>query len=180
VTLPHRSVERPAIAVHNGGLFIFWTDRGTKQIATAFSVNGTTWSTPQGFGYQASSTPALASFDGQLHVAWTAAQGGYLSVATWNGVSLDPVTVPERSLVAPSFAVVGAKLWLSFVDSSSRYVTVLDSSGDLVFDNRRTYNLQSVKTPVIVDFRLPNRVPGPRLPVYIFTPLENVSLAVRF
>ena len=66
------------------------------------------------------------------------------------------------------------------VEPATGYVTVLDSPGVLVYENRRVYNMQSVKTPVIIDFRLPGPVAGPRLPLFIHTPRQNVTFARRF
>jgi hypothetical protein len=180
ITLPYRSLERPNIAESGDGrLALTWIDAASRLIQVSFSTDGLVWTAPAEIPEIASQTPAVAQFAGALHLAWVSTSG-YLRVGTWNGTGVDWRALPDRSLVAPSLAIVNGRLLLSFSDPITSYVTTLDSSGDLNFTNRRTYNLQSVKTPIVVDFRLPNRVAGPKLPLYITTPLQNVTFATRF
>ena len=71
----------PAIASHNGRLFLAWKGSGNENLNLAFSDdNGLTFKGTTPFGDTSDYAPTLASFNGTLYYGWTG-EDDHLNVA---------------------------------------------------------------------------------------------------
>ena len=88
VTLPDTSDAAPALASHNGRLYLAWKGSGNPQLNIEVSDDGGhTFGRKMVFSDTTQHGPALVSHEGQLILAWTREGANHLDVAT---VSLPP------------------------------------------------------------------------------------------
>ena len=123
VTLPDTSDAAPALASHNGRLYLAWKGSGNPQLNIEVSDDGGhTFGRKMVFSDTTQHGPALVSHEGQLILAWTREGANHLDVAT---VSLPPdgsigpfshqTVVPDaRSGDGPALASHDGRLYLAW------------------------------------------------------------------
>jgi hypothetical protein len=99
----------PALALHNGVVFVCWAAAADQRLWLASSADsGRTWSGKRPIAEESSDgSPALVSYRGRLVVAWRGTDGaGTLTIATSpdDGASWGKVILPEWSIAGPSLA----------------------------------------------------------------------------
>ena len=114
----------PALAAFGGKLHMVHNGSSKPTHLWYSTFNGTSWSkNVRIYGHYASGPPALAVYQNMLHIAYRKAGTNdlYMAVSydggsTWSGAKK---AVPTRS--APSLAVFGDKLYMSYCAPTSKY-----------------------------------------------------------
>jgi hypothetical protein len=119
------SDNNPAIASHNGQLFIAWKGSGNDNLNLAVSTdNGRSFHGTKTFGDTSSDSPGLASYDGQLYLAWKGSGNENLNVAAIdlgpnpgnpqiNGL-VNKLTFTDTSELGPALVAQGGLLFISW------------------------------------------------------------------
>jgi hypothetical protein len=99
VVLGDSSDAGPAIASHNGRLFLAWRGSGNPQLNLMVSTdNGATFGGKHVYGDTSPHAPALVSHNGELLLAWIGQGDGHLNVAK---VTLEPQIVATSTTSSP-------------------------------------------------------------------------------
>jgi hypothetical protein len=138
VTLGDSSDVGPALASHNGALFIAWRGRGNDKLNLMFSTdNGGSFGRKFVFdGETTSEAPALASHNGDLYLAWKGSGNDNLNVASVliasdnTGVTGiiglgDKVTLGETSHSHPGLGSDGGDLFLGWRGEGDEHLNLL-------------------------------------------------------
>ncbi len=122
VMVDQLSSDGPALAGHDGHLFIAWTGRGNRQLNVIATADGGGFSNPVTLSEAGIAGPALASFGGRLCMGWTGTDSnGFLNViAAADGFAFrDKVTLQDVSSAAPALSVDGP-LWTAWTGVGNR------------------------------------------------------------
>lgn len=102
------STAAPALAVHNGTLYLCWVDTDQRLQLMSSADHGRTWTGKRAVDQESSgAAPAIASYAGRLVVAWTGTDGaGTLNLATSadDGHTWEKVVLPEWSVAGPTLS----------------------------------------------------------------------------
>ena len=145
------TTDTPAICAHNGNLFLAWKGDGNDNLNVAqvgVNVDGA----PTGFvnkitlGDTSPTSPALASNNGTLYLAWKGDSNDNLNVlsSTDEGRTFgDKMTSPESSDAAPALAANNGQLFMAWKGSGNDNlnVAVVDtdvSTGNATGISRKT------------------------------------------
>lgn len=156
------SPESTALTAHNGNLYIAWKGDGNDNLNVAI-VNVDAFGSPTGFsnkntlGDTSPVSPALASFNGNLYIAWKGDGNDNLNVmvSTDNGATFgNKLTSPETSDDAPSLAVFNGNLYIAWKGSGNDNLNVaivnVDAFGSPTgFSNKVTLGETSPVSPSI-------------------------------
>ncbi|GIG88017.1 hypothetical protein [Plantactinospora endophytica] len=131
VTLGDSTDRSPALASHDGRLFLAWRGSGNNQLNLAFSTDaGRTFQGTTTLGDSSEHSPALVSHGGRLLLAWTGRGNEQLNVArvvlignTAGGFGIegveDKVVLDETSSDAPALASHNGRLFLAWKGSGN-------------------------------------------------------------
>ncbi|KPM45139.1 hypothetical protein AK830_g1313 [Neonectria ditissima] len=98
--ISEKPASRPAVAVHQGRLWMIWLDASTNRITSSvLDSTGESWTGPIKWDVpgQACGSPAIAEFQGVLHLAYTQEDDGKLVHMTFNDI--------EQSLETSGFVM---------------------------------------------------------------------------
>ncbi len=183
VVLGDTSEEAPALASHNGRLFLAWTGRGDGNLNLMFSDdNGATFHGKTTFGDSSHDAPALASHGGRLFLAWTGRGDGNLNVAkatlfgnTAGGFGIEglegKVVLGDTSEEAPALASHNGRLFLAWKGAGNDNLNLLFSrdgvfhAGPWCFSDLSRFGLY------VATYRTP-----PAQPDALDTPLQSLGL----
>jgi hypothetical protein len=177
------SEQGPALASHNGRLFLAWKGSGNDNLNLAFSDdNGRTFPGKKTFSDSDTShlAPALSSHNGRLFLAWTGRGDGNVNVAkvvlfanTAGAFGIegleDKVTLGDTSEQAPALASYSGRLFLAWRGSGNENVN-LACSRDGAFGPWFIIDLSPLGLYVAA-YRTP-----PAQPDQLDTPLESLGL----
>jgi hypothetical protein len=153
VGLGESTTDGPALAFHDGRIFIAWKSHGSKHLKMTLSGDGGATFGPV---YTSSETsdagPSLASHNGRLFIAWKGVGDQYLNVAK---VSLfastagnfgiegieENVTLTDSSSHTPALASHDGRLFIAWKGSSDNNLNVMFSS-----DNGATFHGKHIST----------------------------------
>lgn len=138
VTLGDTTTASPALASHNGRLFLAWRGVGNNFWNVMFSAdNGQTFSGKFTSGETSDAAPALLSVNGILFLAWKGVGNNQLNAAQ---VSLDAagavqgfaskVTLGETSSAGPALAADASRLVLAWKGSGNANLNVMASANN--------------------------------------------------
>jgi hypothetical protein len=131
VTLAATTDKAPALASHDGRLFVAWRGSGNKQLNLAFSEdNGLTFKGTRTLAEASDEPPALASHAGSLFLAWTGLDNEKLNVArvvlfgnTAGGFGIEglegKVVLGDSSGGGPALASHDGRLFLAWLGSGN-------------------------------------------------------------
>ncbi len=134
----------PAIAGFNDKIYMAVVNgsSGDRIAITSSSDGGAKFGNLVDFPERTNTTPALATFDGRLYIAWRGTNSAHeLNVeSSTNGVNWgDKVTLPESSIAGPALASVDGRLYISWTGTDPAHELNVESSADGVnFGNRVT------------------------------------------
>ncbi|HEX2295711.1 MAG TPA: M64 family metallopeptidase [Actinomycetota bacterium] len=146
VVLSDSSGRGPALASHDGRLFLAWRGSGNPQLNLMFSDdNGATFRGKKVFGDTSPHSPALASHGGRLFLSWAGRGNENLHVAkvrffanTAGGFGIDgledKVVLSDSSGRGPALASHDGRLFLAWRGSGNRQLNLMFSD-----DNGATF-----------------------------------------
>jgi hypothetical protein len=139
VTLADTTDASPALASHNGRLFLAWKGSGNDQLNLAFSEdNGRTFKGKRTLADASEYSPALVSHGGRLLLAWTGVGNEQLNVAkvalfanTAGGFGIEglegKVVLGDTSEAAPALASHNGRLFLAWKGSGNDNLNLMFS-----------------------------------------------------
>ncbi|MER5615470.1 hypothetical protein, partial [Streptomyces sp. NPDC002215] len=152
----------PALASHNGRLWLAWRGSGNKQLNLAFSDdNGAHFHGTRTFADASEHAPALASHAGRLYLAWTglderlnvaksvlfASTAGAFGI---DGLLEDHVVLDESSKKGPALASHNNRLWLAWRGSGNEQLNLAFSDDNGAhFHGTRTFADASEHAPAL-------------------------------
>ena len=151
----------PALASHEGRLFLAWKGSGNKQLNLAFSDdNGATFKGRTTLPGASDHGPALASHAGRLVMAWTGLDNEKLNVAgvtlfgstagAFGIEGLDGLVVLEESSDAPpALASHEGRLFLAWKGSGNDNLNLQFSEDDVSFQGKRVLAELSSAAPAL-------------------------------
>ncbi|QQE89513.1 hypothetical protein [Azotobacter chroococcum] len=181
VVLGDTSEQAPALASHNGRLFLGWKGAGNDNLNLMFSDdNGATFKGKITFSDTSYHAPALASHNGRLFLAWTGRGDGNLNVAkvalfanTAGGFGIEglegKVVLGDTSEQAPALASHNGRLFLGWKGAGNDNLNLMSSRdghfqmGPWYFIDRLGFYVAAYRTP-------------PTQPDQLDTPLESLGL----
>ncbi len=160
-TLPRETTETaPAIASHEGRLFLAWKGAGNDNINLMWSSDGIGFSTPVTLPEATDAAPALASFNGRLFLAWKGSGNEAINVAkvtffasTAGAFGVErlegKVTLGDTTEAAPALAAHAGRLFLAFKGAGNDALNLLFSSDGATFGGKRTFGDSSDRAPAL-------------------------------
>jgi Domain of unknown function (DUF1929) len=152
VVLGDSSDERPALASHDGRLFLAWKGSGNSQLNLMFSDDGgTNFQAKRVLDETSDHGPALVSHGGRLLLTWAGESNEHLNLApirllatTAGGFGidgLDPKSVlDDSSEEAPALASHGGRLFLAWKGADNPQLNLMASSdGGDTFGGKRVF-----------------------------------------
>ncbi|WP_327250129.1 hypothetical protein [Streptomyces sp. NBC_01320] len=159
----------PALASHNGRLWLAWRGSGNEELNLAFSDNdGASFQGIHTFTDTSDHAPALVSHAGRLYLAWTgqdkrlniAKVALFASTAGAFGIEglEDPVILDESSERGPALADHADKLWLAWrgrqAKSGDEQLNLAFSADDGAhFQGTRTFSDTSTHAPALASHK---------------------------
>lgn len=136
VTLADTTTAGPALASHNGRLFLAWRGVGNNLLNILSSAdNGQTFGGKFTSAETSDAAPALLSFNGLLLIAWKGVGNNQLNVAqvSFNAAGSvqgfsNKVTLSDTSSAGPTLAANGGRLFLGWKGSSNSNLNVMVSA----------------------------------------------------
>lgn len=153
VTLSDSTSDAPALASHDGRLFVAWKGSDNENLNVMFSDdNGTTFHGKNVSAETSNAGPSLASHNGELFISWKGTGAGYLNVArvgliantagsfTIAGI-VDNVTLSSFSDYAPAIASLSGLLFLVWAARAGDYrINIVSSADGKTFSSTWTDN----------------------------------------
>jgi Photosynthesis system II assembly factor YCF48 len=143
VTLGDTSEQSPALASHNGRLFLAYKGAGNDNLYLLFSDdNGASFKGTTIFPETSHQSPTIASHGGHLYLAWTGRGDGNLNVAkvtlfgnTAGGFGIEglegKVTLGDTSEQSPALASHNGRLFLAYKGAGNDNLYLLSSRDGL-------------------------------------------------
>ncbi|MCX5610650.1 glycoside hydrolase [Streptomyces sp. NBC_00047] len=166
VRLGFTSDAAPALASHDGRLWLAWRGSGNEQLNLAFSDDdGVTFRGIRTFSDTSDHAPALASHAGRLYLAWTGRGGERLNIAK---VSLfastagafgiegleNHIVLGQSSEKGPALASHNGRLWLAWRGSGNEQLNLAFSDDDgVTFQGTQTFSDTSTHAPALASHR---------------------------
>jgi len=183
VVLGDSSEQAPALASHNGRLFVAWKGRGNHNLNLMFSNdNGATFVGKSTFGESSELAPALTSHGGRLFLAWTGRGNEKINVAkvtlfanTAGAFGIEglegKVVLEDSSDQGPALASHNGRLMLAWKGLDNEKLNLF-SSRDGLFQQKpwQFIDLKPLGFYVAL-YRTP-----PAQPDQLDTPLDNLGL----
>ena len=155
--------DRPAIAEHQGRLFLAWKGSGNSALNLMVSNdNGASFAGKVTFAETSDAAPAVISHNGSLFLAWRGSGNNNITVAKvslfadTNGIlgieGLGPkVVLAEHTDLSPALASHGGRLFLAFKGSGNDQVNIIGSADDgTTFPVKRVLDETSDQAPSMV------------------------------
>lgn len=162
VTLADTTDVAPALASHNGRLFLAWKGSGNENLNLAFSDgNGRTFKGKRIFEDESEHSPALVSHGGRLSLAWTGVGNEQLNVAkvalfgnTAGGFGIEgleeKVVLGDTSEAAPALASHNGRLFLAWKGSGNDNLNLMFSEDNgASFRGKTTFSETSSHGPAL-------------------------------
>lgn len=187
IVLGDTSEQSPAIATHNGRLFLAWKGTGNNNLNLMFSdPNGTSFPGKMTFADTSPFAPAIASHNGRLFFAWTGIGEGKLNVAkvtlfgnTAGGFGIEglegKVVLADTSERAPALASYNGRLFLAWKGAGNDNLNLLLSHDGLFQTERWIFLNLSDMDLYIAIYRTPPAESHP-----LDAPLENLGLLYAY
>ncbi len=161
VTPPEESDNPPALASHNGRVFIAWTGTDEKINLMFSDDDGISFKGKIRLNETSDFSPALASHNGRLYIAWTGEGDGELNVARINlfgntagGFGIEGIeqkrVLGDTSDFAPAIASHNGRLFLAWTGMGAHKLNLIFSDDNgASFKGKRTFTDSSDAAPVI-------------------------------
>jgi hypothetical protein len=160
--LGETSDKAPALASHNGRLFLAWKGAGNDSLNLMFSDdNGRTFRGIKTLSDTSHHPPALASHNGRLYLAWTGRGEGKLNVAkvilfanTAGGFGIEGLEekaiLGETSEHAPALASHNGRLFLAWKGSGNDALNLIFSNDNgASFQGKKPFSETSHHAPAL-------------------------------
>ncbi|QKW10075.1 hypothetical protein HUT18_30310 [Streptomyces sp. NA04227] len=148
----------PALASHNGRLFLGWRGSGNESLNLAFSQDeGVTFTGTKTFTDESEHSPSLVSHGGRLFMSWAGVGNDDVNVAkvvlfgnTAGGFGIeglaDKKVLPHETDAAPALASLNGLLFLAWKDIDDDFLHI-QLSGDGTFDVAGPWFFSDLNTP---------------------------------
>lgn len=189
VTLPYTALSRPAIASFGKMLVLSWTDTEGR-IRFVTSTDGTAWSQRRSLGDgcgvafaddRSLDAPALRSFEGRLHLAWTGLDRVVRVASTDTTCAWRLTASSETSPYGPSLSVMNGTLVMTWAGTDARQsINTAEITRATTFVNKRTFPKGSHKTPMVLSAIGSTTKPIVAMPLFVYTPEGDFSVVARW
>lgn len=181
--LPRDTTEAtPAIASHDGRLFLAWKGAGNDNINLMWSNDGIAFSGKTTLPETTDAAPALASFNGRLYVAWKGSGNENINVAkvtlfgnTAGAFGVEglegKVVLGETTEVAPALIAHAGRLFLAWKGAGNDALNLSFSSDGATFGGKRTFAESSDRAPALAS------TPGGLMLAWKGSGNENINAA---
>ena len=162
VVLNDTSDQSPAMASHNGRLYLAWKGSGNDNLNMMFSDdNGASFRGKMTFNETSHHSPVLASHGGHLYLAWTGRGDGNLNVAkvtlfgnTAGGFGIegleDKIVLGDTSEQSPALVSHNGRLFLAWKGAGNDNLNLMFSEDNgASFIGKTTFNETSHHAPVL-------------------------------
>ncbi|MFC4456568.1 hypothetical protein [Deinococcus sonorensis] len=159
VTLADATDASPALASHNGRLFLAWKGSGNDQLNLAYSDDGVTFIGKRILADSSEHSPALVSYGGRLYLAWTGLDE-HLNVAkvvlfgnTEGGFGIEgleaKIVLGDTSEASPALASHNGRLFLAWKGSGNDNLNLSYSDNGATFHGDMTFPDTSSHGPAL-------------------------------
>ncbi|HFU7059019.1 TPA: hypothetical protein ACGN81_006209 [Bacillus cereus] len=161
VVLGDTSEQSPALASHNGRLYIAWKGAGNDNLNLMFSDDGVNFHGKITFNETSNHPPVLASHGGRLFLAWTGRGDGNLNVAKviligntagYFGIEglENKIILDDTSEQSPALTSHNGRLYLAWKGAGNDNLNLMFSDNNgLTFHGKKTFNATSHHSPAL-------------------------------